>query len=185
MRLQGENIVLRTWVRRDIDESASWPGGAGFRKMDSAARDEYFGVMNKRAGFHHLAAEDKRGEVIGLVTVGDIHESERVAYNMTSRFGKDAASGGLVGETFRLLLNWCFGELGLVKVCAVVPATEGRMIENYVACGFEKAWDFWQPEGEDGPGAGKQPRLDAALTYVTEEQRKTYVKHVVMEITGK
>ena len=179
----GGRVVVRRWRRVDLDEAASWAGGT-FEKMPTEARDEYFEVRDGRSGSYHFAVEDASGRLAGLVGISDIHETGRIAYNLTSRFRPDAEAAGLAVPALRVLLRWCFDQLKLLKVCAVVPATDVPLLEVHRACGFEEAWDFWQPAPEDAFAVGTRPTLDRTLSYVKNERNKTYVKHVVMELTA-
>lgn len=183
-RLTGKDVAVRPWVAGDLDRASRWPDCKDLGRMDAGARDAYFQRMNAREGCVHFAVEDSAGSLIGLLGVEDMHEGERVAYNMLSRFDPKADASGLAREALRLVLGWCFGELGLVKVCAVIPVTDERGLERHLACGFEKVWEFWQPAREPMSGPCKQPVLDRALSYLRGEREKTYVKCVVLEASA-
>jgi len=169
--VSGKGVRLRAWRRGDLDDAGSW-------------RDACLNMAGDAIAERRFTVEDDAGRVVGMVAIADIRESERTAYSMVSCFAPEVHDRGLDAEAVRVALRWCFDEQGLMKVYAPVAATDASGLQRYVACGFRKAWEFWQPTSSEAGGAGEHPRLDRSLSYVKAETRKTYVRYALMVATA-
>jgi ribosomal-protein-alanine N-acetyltransferase len=155
IRLQNGEILLRAPIERDWRSYAelraasrqflepwepTWPADALTREAFQRRLNRSLSDWRADAGYTFLIFRQSDETLLGGISLSNIRRGVAQTGTLGYWMGKDHSGKGLMTQALRLVLDFCFGDLGLHRVeAACLPSNEPsqRLLRR---CGF----------GEDG-----------------------------------
>jgi UDP-4-amino-4,6-dideoxy-N-acetyl-beta-L-altrosamine N-acetyltransferase len=142
--LIGENVVLRTAEREDLDTLWMWANDRQITKwllieapVSRVAEERWLEHMLTSATDRFFVICTRDMTPIGTIVLSQINMKHRKARTGISIFEHDYLGRGLGTEAMQLLINFAFWELGLHRVELDVFEENVRAIRSYEKVGFK------------------------------------------------
>ena len=153
VRLQNDDIFLRVPVERDWRAYAelraasrqflepwepTWPADALTRESFQLRLSRYASDWRADAGYTFLIFRQSDEALLGGISLSNIRRGVAQAGTLGYWMGKDHAGNGIMTQSLRLVLEFCFGDLGLHRIeAACLPSNEAsqRLLRG---CGFNE-----------------------------------------------
>ena len=140
VRLQNDDIFLRVPVERDWRAYAelraasrqflepwepTWPADALTRESFQLRLSRYASDWRADAGYTFLIFRQSDEALLGGISLSNIRRGVAQAGTLGYWMGKDHAGNGIMTQSLRLVLEFCFGDLGLHRIeAACLPSNE-------------------------------------------------------------
>ena len=140
VRLQNDDIFLRVPVERDWRAYAelraasrqflepwepTWPADALTRESFQRRLSRYASDWRADAGYTFLIFRQSDEALLGGISLSNIRRGVAQAGTLGYWMGKDHAGNGIMTQSLRLVLEFCFGDLGLHRIeAACLPSNE-------------------------------------------------------------
>ncbi|MEI6042925.1 MAG: GNAT family N-acetyltransferase [Chloroflexota bacterium] len=145
----GEKTLVRQFTREDVDAWLQWPSqldplytSSYPRPMNRYERDAWYYERLNRNDYMMFAVDDKRGQLIGLLTLRNIDRSHAHAVlGITLR--PEVLSGGMGTDALWSFLGYYFDVLKFDAMFLDVAAYNRRAQRVYEKCGFVYTSEHW------------------------------------------
>ena len=117
MILEGERVRLRPATLDDLPAFTRWYTDPEFRHYMGSGNDTFSWLRSPQSDQVNFSVEAKDGTLTGLVFVTDIRTVNRHCELGVVAIGEpDARDKGYGTEMLELILDFCFGEMGMHQV---------------------------------------------------------------------
>ncbi len=162
-----DEILIRPWIRNDLDELAKWPGypfpyepfNSSLKEMSVEEKDEHFCSREDNPNRITLVVDHPTQTAIGYLSLVQIDWVDRKVGNMGFRIHPSWCNKGIGTLVISKVTDWCF-KSGLKALRFDVAAANTRAIQCYEKAGFVKTEEFWRNDQGLRDVNIDQPRYD-------------------------
>ncbi len=146
-----DEILIRPWIRKDLDELAKWPEypfpyepfNSSLKEMSCEEKDQHFCSREDNPNRITLVVDHTTQKAIGYLALVQIDWVDRKVGNMGFRIHPLWCNKGIGTLVINTVSDWCF-KSGLKALRFDVTAANTRAIQCYEKAGFVKTEEFWR-----------------------------------------
>ena len=132
--LEGEFINLRPLQVSDAEITFIWRNSAKAKYLNQSAgslEKQTHWIASRPASEYNFVIELKTGHPIGMLSLTEVDTINRHAEPGRFLIGDEAAAQGVPAavEAMKLLYEFAFDKLGLIRVCGLIAANNTLMIK--------------------------------------------------------
>jgi RimJ/RimL family protein N-acetyltransferase len=148
------DLVIRHWLRSDLDRRAAWPPylhpyaelSSALSAMPTTKRDEYFRGRDGSSDGVTLSVDMAGVLCIAHISLRNVDWRAMTVNNMGFRVHPDWCNRGLGSRILRIMVAR-LAAIGIVSLRVDVSSANGRAIRCYEKSGFALSGQFDQEDG--------------------------------------